>query len=183
VWERKRAEDQQPDNTLTLLRAHTPTLPLSPAPTPARPPLRGRILLAEDGPDNQRLISFHLKRAGAEVILAENGAVAVDLALSAQDHGQPFQLILMDMQMPVLDGYAATRLLRTKGYRAPIVALTAHAMTGEHDKCLAAGCDAYATKPIDRHRLIELVAACLDRQAGSADDPVLTRYDSPSVMA
>jgi signal transduction histidine kinase len=117
-----------------------------------------RILLAEDGPDNQRLIAFVLKKAGADVTLAENGLIARDKALAAQDAGTPFNVILMDMQMPVMDGYTATRELRDADYRGPIVALTANAMAGDEEKCREAGCDRYATKPIDRVSLLGMIA-------------------------
>ena len=117
-----------------------------------------QVLLAEDGPDNQRLISFVLKKAGAKVTVAENGQIAHDLALAARDEGTPFDVILMDMQMPVMDGYDATGKLREAGYAGPVIALTAHAMSTDRAKCLAAGCDDYATKPIDRNTLIAKVA-------------------------
>jgi signal transduction histidine kinase/ActR/RegA family two-component response regulator len=125
--------------------------------TPALSGLRGRVLLAEDGVDNQRLISFILRRAGAEVTICEDGQAAVDAALAAESRGEPFDLILMDVQMPILDGLEATRTLRSRGYSRPIVALTAHAMTSDHQKCLDAGCDDYATKPVKRDALFAII--------------------------
>ena len=129
--------------------------------------LRGRILLAEDGLDARRLLARHLRAAGAEVETAENGLVACELALRAAEAGAPYDLILMDMQMPELDGYAAAARLRAAGYRGPIVALTAHAMEDERARCLGAGCDGFAAKPILRRTLIEVARAYL-APAGAA---------------
>ena len=126
--------------------------------------LGGRILLAEDGPDNQLLISTILGKAGAQVELAANGRDAYDKAVAAMSAGACYDAILMDMQMPEMDGYQATRQLRLKGYFGPIIALTAHAMAGDRAKCLTAGCDEYATKPVDRLGLLNTLA----RLMGSA---------------
>lgn len=116
-----------------------------------------RILLAEDGPDNRRLLSYLLCKAGAEVTLAEDGQEAVELALDAETAKKPFDLILMDMIMPGMDGVQATRKLRECGLRTPIVALTANAMSGVRQQCLAAGCDDFATKPIERSTLLTVI--------------------------
>lgn len=116
--------------------------------------LSGRILLAEDGPDNQLLIRSFLQKSGARVEIVSDGAQAVEAALDAEINGIPFDAILMDMQMPVMDGYAAARELRQRGYQRPIIALTANAMDGDRQRCLDSGCDDYSTKPINRRELI-----------------------------
>jgi len=127
------------------------------------PKLDCRILLADDGPDNQRLISFILKKAGADVVVAENGEIACQQVIAAEAAGRPFDCVLMDIQMPVLDGYGATAKLRSLNFRCPIIALTANAMAGTRENCLLAGCDAYLTKPIHREGLLKLVQELVAR--------------------
>jgi CheY-like chemotaxis protein/HPt (histidine-containing phosphotransfer) domain-containing protein len=111
-----------------------------------------RILLVEDGPDNQLLISTLLTLAGASVEIAGNGRLGLEQVAAGG-----FDLVLMDIQMPEMDGYETTQELRRRGFRLPIVALTAHALTAERERCLDAGCDDYLSKPIDRSLLIETV--------------------------
>ena len=125
--------------------------------------LNCRILLVEDDQDHQPLLSLMLRKAGSEVTVAENGKVAVDLACAARDAGLPFDLIVMDVQMPVLDGLAATRELRAEGFTNPIIALTARAVSTDRDRCFAAGCDDFLCKPVTRADLVRLLAAHLRR--------------------
>src|SRR5688500_478381 len=127
--------------------------PSSPAEAPPSKTVPGsqptRILLAEDGEDNQVLISTFLKQAGWEVAVAANGVEAVRLA-----SWQSFDLVLMDVQMPEMDGYQATRELRRAGFAKPIVALTADTRPETRQKCMEAGCTEYLTKPVERKRLL-----------------------------
>jgi len=137
-------------------------------PESPQPALNCRVLLAEDALVNQRLISGMLQKAGMEVRVAENGKLAVEMALAARDEGSPFAVVLMDMQMPVMDGYEAVSLLRRRGYDHPIIALTAHAMAADRERCLKAGCDDYTTKPVERRKLIEMFGACAQGTGAAA---------------
>jgi CheY-like chemotaxis protein/HPt (histidine-containing phosphotransfer) domain-containing protein len=134
--------------------------------------LGGRILLVEDGDDNQRLLQMQLRDAGASVTPARNGRMAIDLAAK-----QTFDLILMDMQMPVMDGYTATKELRSKGLTLPIIALTAYAMAEDRDKCMASGCSGYLSKPIDQETLLKTVHKYL----GNACPPLRTDSAGPGI--
>lgn len=111
-----------------------------------------RILLVEDGSDNQEVIAFFLKSAGADVTVADNGAQGIRAAKS-----QTFDLILMDVQMPVLGGQQATTVLRNEGYSVPIIALTAAAMSGERERYLQSGFDDYLSKPFKPDALIRTI--------------------------
>ncbi|HXX48161.1 MAG TPA: response regulator [Myxococcota bacterium] len=127
-------------------------------PTEAEPrPLGARVLVVDDGPDNLRLIAHLLRRAGCEVETATDGQAALDSVAEAERKETPFDVVLMDMQMPGIDGYAATAELRRRGFTRPIIALTAHAVHGTRETCLAAGCDDFATKPVDRRELVERI--------------------------
>jgi len=119
-------------------------------------PLGGRVLVIEDSRDVRQLVRLVLEQSGVDVDLAEDGLSGCDLAIASLSREDPYDLILMDIQMPVMDGYEAARQLRRQGWRGPIVALTAHTMAGDRQRCLEAGCDDYVGKPL---RLEELLTA------------------------
>jgi PAS domain S-box-containing protein len=128
-----------------------------PRPTIDTSALKGkRILLVEDAEDNQFLIQQFLSRTGAIVEIANNGNEGVDKALNNE-----YEVVLMDIQMPFKDGYQATSELRSKGYQKPIIALTAHALVEEREKCLRTGCTSHLTKPINRQQLIESLVSVI----------------------
>jgi CheY-like chemotaxis protein len=125
--------------------------------------LSDRILVVDDGNANRRLVSLTLRKSGAFVVEAENGQEALDILSREQ-----FDLVVMDMQMPILDGYAATRELRRRGASLPIIAVTAHAMKGDRDKCEAPRCSDYLTKPVTPHDLVTAVSNAMAAAGDSA---------------
>jgi two-component system sensor histidine kinase/response regulator len=133
----------------------------------ARRPLR--VLLAEDNPVNQRVVVRTLEKRGHHVVTAANGQLALDALGRAGGNG--FDVVLMDVQMPELDGLAATGIIRTReqasGGHVPIIAMTAHAMQGDRDRCLSAGMDEYLAKPIRPDELVELVERVAARQSAA----------------
>ena len=118
---------------------------------------RLRVLAVDDNFDSRMVVSLFLKRLGHDYDTADSGRRAIELV----NGPKPFDLVLMDMQMPEMDGYEATTKLRAMGYKKPIVALTAHAMRDELDRCLKAGCDMTLTKPITKAALVEHLAKIL----------------------
>ncbi|MEO1999513.1 MAG: response regulator, partial [Planctomycetaceae bacterium] len=129
---------------------------------------RGRALLVEDMPDNRKVLKFYLEAAGLSVDTMDNGRQGVQQAL--QDE---YDLVLMDMQMPELDGYEAARRLRAAGYRQPIIALTAHAMASDRERCIRAGCSDYITKPVEYQRLLSVIGNYCER----TESPELDRAE------
>lgn len=111
------------------------------------------VLVVDDGEPNRELIRLVLKRAGLTVVEAEHGEQAIELIQKCR-----FDVVLMDMQMPVMDGYTAASRLRSLGYKMPIIALTGHAMNGDEEKCRAAGCSGYLTKPVNIDQLLTAMA-------------------------
>ena len=131
------------------------------------PALSGRALLAEDNVESQRVLVYHLRRLGLDVETVGNGRLALATALAGG-----FDLVLMDMQMPEMDGYDATRSLRRSGFQAPVIALTAHAMVGDREKCLGAGCSDYLTKPVEPRTLAKLLSRYLPERRNRKSPPI-----------
>jgi signal transduction histidine kinase/CheY-like chemotaxis protein/PAS domain-containing protein/HPt (histidine-containing phosphotransfer) domain-containing protein len=138
-------------------------------PEKERDKFSGSVLVAEDSKSNQKLIKLLLERFGMEVTIAEDGKQAVDKALNRQ-----FDLIFMDIQMPNMDGYQATKLLRRKGLKTTIIALTAYAMQEDYERCISAGCDDYLRKPINNKLLLTVIKKYLIHKS----QPLAERIDS-----
>jgi len=137
-----------PDLNKARLATQRPTTTV-----PTKKELVGKkILLVDDSDDNRLLVSRMLMFYGASVTSAASGEEAIHLA----EHGG-WDVILMDMQMPIMDGFAATQELRSRGYEGPIIALTAHALPEEKERCMAVGCNDHVTKPVHWPRLIQAV--------------------------
>jgi CheY-like chemotaxis protein len=127
------------------------------------PMLQGRVLLVEDVPGVQFVLGQILQKLNLQVEIAEDGLVACQMAEKSKAEGMPYDLILMDIQMPKMNGYEATRWLHNHGWQGPIVALTAHAMVGDREKCLEAGCDDYLSKPVNAKELRDVLGRHLSR--------------------
>jgi CheY-like chemotaxis protein len=145
-------------------------LPAPEASGPA-PALGPRVLVADDNRDLQRIFAHQLVLLGLEVVGVANGRDAVDVALSALRSGHPFDLILMDLEMPILDGYQATRQVREGGHTGPILALTAHSADETRLDCLRLGCDDCLCKPFDLDQLRNVIRKFLPGIPLPQDDP------------
>ncbi len=168
----RRADGAVEVSTFAAIRAESMLLASSSAAT-----LSGRILLAEDSIVNQRLIAFLLRKAGAEVDVADNGRIALEMLDGAEATGIHYDLLLTDMQMPEMDGYTLARTLRRRGSTLAIVALTANAMAEDRHNCIVCGCDDYASKPIDKSKLLEICSAWIGRQGGDSFSNPISEAD------
>lgn len=181
------------DELAELVDARVSIEPTVVRPRPLDSMAGARILIAEDGIDNQRLMELYLRQVGAQCVIAANGARAVQAYQQSVADKDPFDVVLMDMQMPEMDGYQATRELREIGCQIPIIALTAHAMVGAREECMRAGCDSYFTKPIDFEALFARLQEYLEAQtapippqrrsarSGTGDDAASQPDPAPAV--
>ncbi len=162
---------QKPAQTQAACQGHPHGQPTGDS-CPARP-LTGRVLVAEDSRTNAALVRTRLERLGFEVAIAPDGRQAVEKALA-----EPFDLVLMDIQMPQMDGYEATRAMRQKGLSLPVVALTANALEGDRQRCLEAGCNDYLTKPFQMKDLVAMLKRLLPQDKTDGEGPKETAVES-----
>ena len=141
------------------------------------PTLQGRVLLAEDASDVHLVLGHVLRELNLDMEIAEDGLAACEMAEKSKVEGRPFDLILMDIQMPKRNGYEATQQLRQHGWKGPIVALTAHAMAGDREKCLEAGCDEYISKPVSQSAIKALIERYCGTNVGRPITPIDTGPD------
>ncbi|MFO0910509.1 MAG: response regulator [Isosphaeraceae bacterium] len=148
-----------------LRHAHPPTLLRSNRsiafPSSTSPRVVGRVLVADDNAENRRVIGLMLGMAGAAVTLANDGQAALDAARAARAAGAPFELVLLDMEMPLVNGYETVRRLRDEGFSTPVVAVTAHASSEDRQDCIRCGCNDLVSKPIDWKLLLSRLADLL----------------------
>ena len=147
------------------LSREPPALAAAAAPSKA---LHARILVADDNQANRQLISLRLRRAGAEVEVASDGQEALDRTREAIEQSRPFDAVIIDMQMPVIDDYEAVRQLRARGFTQPIVAVTAYAMSEDREECLEMGCDDFVSKPIEWDRFLARLTRLLAAKNGES---------------
>ena len=157
-----------------VCRAESPTATAPSAPSPR---LTARVLVADDREGFRYLLQHHLEAAGAEVVLVANGEEALEAFHGAEISGRPFAVVILDMRMPVLDGYETARRLRAEGFTVPIIALTAAAFEQEVQNCYGAGCDAHLLKPIEPAKLINTVARWSDARK-TPSEPTATAASS-----
>jgi PAS domain S-box-containing protein len=141
------------------------------------PPQSPRLLLAEDDEDIQTVMRLLLKKIGLDVSVADDGQTACEMAVQSLAEKRPYDMIFMDIQMPRRNGYEATEWLRQQGWHGYIIALTAHALTGDREKCLAAGCDDYLAKPV----FISGVRDVLERYLGYKSPPLRGAFRSDEI--
>jgi CheY-like chemotaxis protein/HPt (histidine-containing phosphotransfer) domain-containing protein len=132
------------------------------------------LLVVDDGQNNQRILRFVLEEAGARVDIADDGEAGLARAVAAMEAGAPYHVILMDVQMPVMDGLEATRRLKRQGVTTPVIAITAYATTQDRQRSLDAGCIEFVTKPIIPDQLVDVVARHVNMHDASTAEPTLT---------
>ncbi len=156
----------------TMGKRETQHVATPPSAEVSREMFTGRVLLAEDTPDITVLIQRTLEQTGLSLDLAKNGLVAYEKAMASKTAGKPYDLILMDIRMPTMDGYEATRRLRANGWKGPIVALTAHSMQGDREACLEAVCDEHISKPVTQAAFFDILEQYVGRTDQQAKEPV-----------